>query len=242
MIRFYSIAYNRPEFIALQVATLARFVPNDHQLVIINNGRGGDREAIFTTCRGLGLTCRAVHEPRYDLAGESHIRAMAYALETFIREDTDISVIIDHDIFPFAEFNVAAFMQDHDMAGLAQGTGHVRYFWPGLVIIKTSQREDFTLHGGAVDDIQCDVGAQSAVYLRNHPDIRPRWLTTTGAITSRSHAYLPAGFEGYEDDFEMEIIEGVWLHHREGSKWERKSEELYQRKAAWTRRFLEARV
>lgn len=245
MIKFYTIAFNRPDFLPLQKRALAHFITEDHRLIVINNGKGSFIGSVNAECGRAGLECVSVYNPRHDLGGESHIRAMDFALETFIRKDIDISVIIDHDIFPFEVTDLRRWLAPNEVAGLAQGKGHVKYLFPGLVILDTLEmpdKEAFSLHGGMVDDVQCDVGAQSCVYLRNHPQVKVRWMGTTGAIRKKDNNYLPDGFDGYEDDFEMEIIGERWLHHREGSNWNNKSPELCERKMRFIERFLNSRI
>ena len=185
MIRFYAIHFNRVDFISLQQRTLKSFVVDKHELIIINNGRDDDRTSIFTVCKGLGLQCHSVESPRFDLAGESHIRAMDYCLANFIQKDDDISVILDHDMFAFAPVSIRQMLDGYAVAGLAQGKGSVKYLFPGLVALDVPNLPnfaDFNLRGGKVDGIQCDVGAQSAVYLRDNPPARCRWLSTTGSM------------------------------------------------------------
>lgn len=124
MINIYTIAVNRPEFLRYQVETFKRFLTDAHQLIAINDGHDEGQGAIpeghrqiADMAKTLNITSHSVTDPRRDTANYGHARSIEFAYTHFISKDTDISVLIDGDMFMGGPFSIRDYLEGHALAG-----------------------------------------------------------------------------------------------------------------------------
>jgi hypothetical protein len=246
MIRIYAMTANRPEFIPWQHRSLVRFLSEPFEYVVINNGKGQHANDIDHACQAINVAHVRVSSPRHDLAGEGHIRSFEFCRDNYLKNDSDISCIIDGDMFLAKPFNIREWLGHNMLAGLSQAHGHVRHFFSGIIFMDLARlpdREQFSIGGGVVDGQGCDVGGQSYYYLRDHPQVPVRWMGCSGQIMDRMNNLdqLPANMlPSYKSAYAVEILERAWLHHREGSKWDNQDDTFYAGKAQWCFDLLDA--
>ncbi len=243
MVRIYTFAVNRPEFLFYQRKMFDRFLQDEHQLIVINDGHDegqggipdGNRQ-IGDMARSLNLPSYTVTDPRRDTANYGHARAIEFAYEHFIRDDKDVSVLLDGDMFPGKPFSIREYLDGHAMAGLEQSRGHVYYLWPGLVFLDMARlpdRDALSFWPDAVDGVGCDVGGHSYEYLQRHPDVKVKWMDYASPITAENGNLqtLPPDIRAvYDDAFAVEILLGSFIHYRGGTNWDWRSAEHHERK------------
>lgn len=229
MLKIYTIAVNRPDFLLLQHRTFYRFLADPYQLIVINDGKGEDALKIGNMARRLELDHHNVERPRRDTANYAHARSIQWAYDNFISKDDDVSVLLDGDMFLGAKFSVRDWLGNHALAGIPQNREHVRYIWPGLVFMnmrKLPDKRSLSFWPDVVDGQRVDVGGHSHEYLRDHPWVEVRWIqrdaSDKGCIRTQEQ-FLEA------KRFGMEIALS-FLHYRCGTNWDHQSADHHTKK------------
>ncbi len=115
--KYYSVHFNRPDFIAVQ----KEFV--DGELIIINNHCNPEIEQ---ACKELNVECYNL-ENQY-IRSYSHAYALNF-LKTVI-DYSDDYCIIDHDLFPYKPI----VFDNYDIVSVkATNNPDVPYLWPGFL-------------------------------------------------------------------------------------------------------------
>lgn len=133
MIKFYSIYYSNSELLQYQFLSLKKNLQDNFEYIVINNSQNDPNP--FPEVKTF-----KVLNARFDDAGLSHQHALNWALQTFIQDDKDVSVIIDSDIFlvkPLSIYTLltnATYLDQH-LAGIKQGIQNIQYLWPGLLVL-----------------------------------------------------------------------------------------------------------
>jgi hypothetical protein len=245
VIRLYTFAVNRPDFLLYQFKTLQHFLKDEHQLIVINDGHDegqgslpdGNRQ-IRDMARSLSLDCHTVENPRRDTVNYGHARSVEFAYERFIRHDTDISVLLDGDMFLGKVFSVREYLDGYALAGWQQSRGHVRYLWPGLVFMDVAtlaEPETLSFWPDRVDGEACDVGGHSYEYITRHPEAKVRWIDSDHICTDNKNLHLlpPDILAIYDPGFAIEILAKSFIHYRGGTNWDWRTDEFHERKSAF---------
>ena len=124
--KYYSVHFNRPDFIAVQ----KEFI--DGELIVINNHCNPEIER---ECQELGIQY-------YNLANKySRSYSHAYALNFLktVIDYTDDYCIIDHDLFPYKPI----IFGDYDIISVkSTNNPDVPYLWPGFLACRKDIRLD----------------------------------------------------------------------------------------------------
>lgn len=121
---FYSVHFNRPDFIEIQKKCIDRI---GGILVVINNS---DNKSIEDECIRLGVKFYNYSGGRGMQPSVSHGMALNYIRE-IIDYDNDWA-IIDHDLFPMKKID----MSNHDIGGILQSRDKHTYIWPGFMCVR----------------------------------------------------------------------------------------------------------
>ena len=154
MIKIYTIAVNRPDFIELQHKTFKHFLKDEYQLIVVNDGfkkvRGNnDAERIDAIARELSLESHRVpffgtpnrRTGRLEESHPSHRHAnsIRFLQKGDLNRHNDIAVIIDGDMFLSVDFSIREFLNGAPMAGAWQSKNkngkNIEYVWPGVVFL-----------------------------------------------------------------------------------------------------------
>lgn len=252
MIRAYTFADIRADFVPYQARCIRKFLGDDVSFTVFNNTPGDRiqaRKQIEDACSANGARNVQVASQDHQTANHAHAQALDWAWNNVImEEDSDVSLILDFDMFPGRPMNLVAMMDEYQMAGHKQVRGSgVTYFWPGLMMLKTRELRDkksLSFFCGKIDGNPVDVGGMLHNYFSLHPDVRRRWIRGTGFI-ERSMGNLdalpPSMLPEYDaDNFKMSVFENAFVHYEGGSNWAHKPADLLRRKDAFLWRLLEA--
>lgn len=228
MIHIAITAYDRPEFLDIQAALIARFCSVPHRVTVFQDR--GDPE-IASVCRRRGLRHVSCPEEWGPMAvSETSGRMASWQYEAHHRHSDDDVLMIDADVFPIATFgNRLETHPDSPIASPTQyrpcGTKDYEYIWPSLCWMRMAHLRrlagliDFScasLHGH-----WCDTGGASHWFLRQH-HITPQTIhhdarvVVNGADVTDAH-YECRGLDGTPMRFEM--FEQTWLHSRGSCGW-----------------------
>jgi hypothetical protein len=121
---FYSIHYNRPDFISIQKKYLI-----GGELFVINNGSNPEIE---NECKRLNIPYSNCDNKNLSTS-ESHGNALNYLAKNIINY-TESYVIMEHDVFLFKAIN----FEHYDILGLKQTVNNHDYLWPGFIACKNN--------------------------------------------------------------------------------------------------------
>jgi len=236
-VRVYITAYNRPEFIDLQVETFQRHCKDDYELFIINNSNTPHNTTLtIEKCNQYNLRHIEVSKKsNAELCSQSHAEALEYTLNHVIRkEPADINVIFDNDIFPYQEFSFEKLLNGNLLGGIYQQRGIYNYI--AAIFIMMSGKLDlsrFSFHSGIGDT---GSGVQS---LMNDFNISPKYVNHTAKIDiEKDHIFKCQNIVPYEESYRCQFIGDVFIHFYRGSSWDGYSERDHCKKFEFLINFL----
>ena len=222
-IRFFSPVCNNPEFVKLQEKTLRKFIQDDYEYIVLNDGLSPELvKQISDTCKENNITCVEVPKTLiHSSAAVAHCSVMQWAYDNIILENhkDEICAFIDADMFVVKDFNVSDFVGDNALAGLPQYRGPIEYFWPGLLFMnlpKMPSPEKLSLFCGIVRGYNVDAGGTAWHYLYDNRGIPLRGMEHTSHIhecNSNMHVLSKEVAEKYDQEFRIEILESAFIHY-----------------------------
>ena len=222
-VKFFSPVCNNPDFIRLQAATLKKFISDEFEYVVLNDGLSPELVSeISAVCKDEEIECIIVPKDLiHSSAAVAHCAVMQWAYDNIILSQCrdSICVIIDADMFAVREFSVCEFVGDNTIAGLPQFRGPIEYFWPGLLILNTPlmpRPERLSLFCGIVRGYNVDAGGTAWHYLYENKGIPIRSMHHTSHIhscNSNMHVLSHEVLEKYDEEFRIEILESSFLHY-----------------------------
>ena len=191
---FYSIHFNRPDFIEIQKKCVERL---GGFLVVINNH---SNKQISDNCENLGVKFFDYDPGINECPSNSHGHALNYTRS--IIDYSDDWCIMDHDFFPLRKIS----FDDFDIIGLPQfGRGGIKYLWPGFIAgnKKTSIKDiNFSPEVGS------DTGVGTAYLVENY---KVKFLNQSllGETTTPNIQTSPI----------ISDFDGFGIHYVNGSNW-----------------------
>lgn len=198
-------AFNKPEFIWWQEASLRKFLKDDYTFIIFNDAPNQDLyDKINQVCQELNITCidvpQEIHDyknpylpalmPRHPLGDPSAecAETIQYMLDTIGFKHPGITVILDSDMFPIREVSIEALLENYEVAAhpqYRQGKNEfINYFLPNLIFFNMETLQDkysINFNLGIIDDVCVDTGGYTYFYIKEHPSLK--WLRTNCVYT-----------------------------------------------------------
>lgn len=219
---------NRPRFLELQARLFRKYLRNAYEFHVVDDSAGGGLARRFEKiCRAEGLHYHR-KPTRFDGPDASMAAAQAiqWAYDQVLRPAyaDRVAMLLDSDMFLVEEFDAAAYIAGHTLAGLLQRRAHVVYLWVGLMIFNMPEMlrhgGDIDFAPGLVDGNPVDTGGQSYHFIHREgvrlretdPDMRPAYPAHYMGV----HLRDPAVTQGY--DVELHCG-GRFLHFRAGTNW-----------------------
>ena len=222
-VRFFSPVCNNPDFIKLQAKTLKKFIQDDYEYIVLNDGLTAELvKEISDVCNDIGVECIEVPKTLiHSSAAVAHCSVMQWAYDNIVLDhcSNDICAFIDADMFVVKSFSVNEFVGKNAIAGLPQYRGPIEYFWPGLLFLnipKMPNPENLSLFCGIVRGYNVDAGGTAWHYLYENRGIPLRGMEHTSHIhpCNSNMDVLPKGVaEKYDQEFRIEILESSFLHY-----------------------------
>lgn len=255
MIRIFTFAHRRPDFIPLQVESFEKYLRDDYDLTIFNNAaldRDRARHSeIDKICHDLGVSvvdvsrdpelvarCQKLESvPLFDHDGEysnpniACAYPLCWAWEKIITNSSSPICIIDSDMFLTRSIRFTDYLQNHQLCfvPMTRPTG-ITYMWNALVLADLPKLPDARALNwwcGTVGDYSVDVGGQTHFYLKAHPE-----LAIMEIISERVDDEKETGHE-------LLWLGGIpILHYLRGSNWNNQSEEYHRKKTDWLKWML----
>ena len=221
MITIYSIVARTMKFIEQQQGSLRRLA-DQHELVVVNNDHGAARANITACCRVLGIKCLEVPGPSPSDYSFAHGWGLNYAW----RRARGVAALIDMDVFLLKPYSIPHKLRQRPVAGIEQIRGEIRYPWPGLVFFDKDRLPLSSSVNWNPWQGRYDTGGGMGEHLK------ARGLDFAG---------LSEEYVKHPDDADMNcsLIDGAWLHYRDGSDWTGKGPDYHARKLAWVKGMFE---
>lgn len=269
MIKVYTFASNRPDFITLQVESLHKNLKEDFDYTVFNNAKyditgGADYDGIHRVCKQAGLRvidiprdeelvarCQAL-EPggpvfarraQYANANVAHAYALCWAWENIISKEKGLIAIFDSDVFLIQPVSLTDTLRPHQMVNISDGkprpTGD-----PILYMWPTFMLADMdTLPDPETLNWWCgrieDVPVDVGGQTYHYFQAHPNLDVLN---IRRLHSY-------YLDDVtcpvepanydEFYLPNAIVLHYRSGSDWDHRGQEYHRKKTEWLKKRIE---
>lgn len=200
--KIYSIHYNKPEYIEIQLNTIKKFVNFPYEFIIVDNSINFDiKNQIREITNQLNLKYIDCNNSISGMSSISHQNSFNYLLNDVKEGDT--IMIIDHDLFLYNYLTVN-YYNEYDMVILPQVRGNITYPWPGMIIfnnIKNKSQISFT--SGMIEEEPCDTGANLYYYIKNN----------NLKIKNVNESYFNNG------EFLSSNLDDIFIHLISGSNW-----------------------
>lgn len=135
-IDIYVVAFNKSELIEKQIKFLKKFLaPNFTHIVIDNSFEKTESEKIRAICVEHDVSYFKVFKPKKirGTYSASHVMAMNWTCEKFIKPRKRNFALIDHDIFPTCKMDVAEYVRGRELFGAQRDFADSRWFlWAGF--------------------------------------------------------------------------------------------------------------
>lgn len=231
MLKIYSFTTGPVVFLGYQSALFRRFLEDEFELIVINDGQDEDAgAAIARAADELELRCERVPlapcgDPSIGLGD-----AMEFALAALARDDEDLSLFIHGDVFACRPFSARALFEQADVIAHPEvkrsedGSTVVHYPWSGVIGLRVSALTDLDtirFGPGVVDGVRCDTGGMFARYLAGHPHLRTRALEKASVFAEgeRIDEFPPGTSRALFAERGVELVSGVFFHYLTGSGW-----------------------
>lgn len=239
MVTIYTYADKRPDFIALQKRTFDRFVKDDFELVVYNNGSSPELiEAIDAACTEAGVESIRVEGARHSDPNVACAYPIQWSFHERIKFDDDLAVVIDSDMFLLAPFSFRTFVGDYHICAVKQRREHVKYLWNGIVFLNVPAiplKDEMNWYHGTIEGVPTDVGGHLYHWLgATSGQLRLRNIDFSGDIASRygNLFCLPKELRAqYREGFDFQIYGNAFFHYKRGSNWNRQSAVYHEQKS-----------
>lgn len=245
MIKIYTFADKRPDFIILQNKLFKKFIEDDYEFIVINAASSNElKENINFVCEKLNLQCLNFPVLNHFSPQPACSKPIQWCWDNYISKDNkNISFIIDSDMFLVGAFNVEKYLNNNDICADYDKRLHVNYIWNGLMIFSPNlkNKNEMNFSEGVVDGVVTDVGGNLYYYIKKYnPKIKH--IENIGYIhkDNKNTHLLPVNIqEIYEDSYLCEFFEQKFFHYRAGSNWNNKNTEYHNKKTQMLKKLID---
>jgi len=181
-IKIITLANHRPDFIEPQYQSIKRFVKDtDVEYVIFNTASEDQKryDEIESICKKLGTQSIPVKKSKLlkfwkENVSKSVARSLNYIWKNHLKNEKDIVVIIDSDMFFIKDVSIEQLMNGYNFAFVPAYRGkkfEVLYPWTGLMFFNMNtlpSPEKMRWDTGSVLGNKVDVGGMNHFYLQEH--------------------------------------------------------------------------
>lgn len=240
MIKIYTFADKRPDFINYQEKLFKKFIDEKYEYIVVNAASNNFlKQEIHKICKNLNLT-----ELSYPILNQTDPTTacsapIQWCWNNYMSIDTEnISVIIDSDMFMINKFNFEQYLSNYDICADYDKRKHVNYLWNGLMIFSPNlkNRNKLNFSQGFFEGTVTDVGGNLYYFLNNYKP-KTKHINNCGYIIDKNnnmHLLPPELKEFYSNEpgkeFACEFFERTFFHYRGGSNYDKMGEEYIYKK------------
>ena len=178
MVKIYTIANKRPDFIEIQYNTIKNNIKDaQYEYVVVNNANTNYtlKTAIESECDKLNIRTITAEHPagiNLDDPSKSVGSALSYLFKNHVipEDKENIVVIIDSDMFLTKNINIKRFMGKNDIAYIPQYRPNIKYIWTGFFIINCANIDisNIDFSSGEINGHSVDVGGFTHYFLKEN--------------------------------------------------------------------------
>jgi hypothetical protein len=189
-------SYNRPDFIALQEATFKRFLQDEYEFVVFNDGPTPKlARKIEEECAQLGIRCvsipQEIHQQPYltrqpwedvNCPSVRTANALQYSFNTLGFQHEGLVAVVDSDMFLIREFSIEEYLGDASIAAVGQWRGSmgcIQYIWNGIMFFNMEtlpNKHTLNFNCGTVLGNHTDTGGFTYYYFQQNPEVRVKYM------------------------------------------------------------------
>ena len=224
-IHIYSVAYNRPDFIALQYDSVLKHIKQasnpelDYQFwLMINTKDFIMREQLVEECKRLKVQYRVVPIKEEELYNGG-LTAYNYIRDHFFPKaaKSDYSVIMDSDMFLYNSVDIEKLLSGNDVAAIYHQRKkkilgftkyNYEYLWVGFMAFSHKNFDWNSIRFDPIEHI-CDVGGMTWYFLKEKQKagLKVKWLNHSPDITIEYKEIFPELlWPFYEKEMGFQII------------------------------------
>lgn len=216
-------SYNRPDFIEYQYLTFKKFLKDDYEFVVFNDGPTNKlAELIAKTCENLGIRCirvpQEIHQQPYlprdpwedwNCPSVRTANAIQYSFDILAFDHNGIVAVIDSDMFLIRDFSIADYLKDNDIAAVAQWRGSmgcIKYIWNGIMLFNMNtlpNKRSLNFNCGSILGNHTDTGGYTYYYFKENPKAKILYMRGQLDLTDGDYivnSYEPEGREYLEEE------------------------------------------
>lgn len=213
MIKVFLFAFNRPDLLELQVDSLRKFIQDPLNITVIQDKHNDSYDADFgDICRKLDVEL-IPHNARSNQApSQHHADSVEFVYNNLLR-DGDVVLFLDHDMFAIDEVNLLEELGSHDVLGLYQERGTVKYIWPGMMLFKYDSLKslEFNFSPGSHNGQMLDTGGGTYKLFETN-------LAIQDSGVGYPEFYNQLKLDDFDYPFELHM-ENKFLHMRNSCQW-----------------------
>ncbi len=257
MLKIFTFAHKRPDFIGLQVRSFRQYLQEPFEFVVFNNAafdqhRGPHDEInrqcdqwgaqvidvqkepeIVDWCQAQEITGPLFHESgRYSNPNVACAYPLCWAWARHISKETSPICFLDSDIFLIQPVCISERLQTYDLCYIPQfRVGAAEYMWNAFFSADLSRLPNpSTLNWwcGRVNDVPVDVGGQTCHYLKDHPELKVLRIHSAFIPDDPKTNFHPTNYEHIYFDDKL-----FGLHYRSGSNWNHQPAIYHEKKTRW---------
>lgn len=217
--------YNRPDFIEMQFNTLKKFLKDDYEYVVFNDGPTNKLSTLINeACQKLSIRCfkvpQEIHQQPYLLRAPWEDRncpsvrtanAIQYSFDSFAFNHDGIVAVIDSDMFLIRDFSITDYLKDNDISAVAQwrgSNGIITYLWNGIMFFNMNtlpNKESLNFNCGSIEGNHTDTGGYTYYYLKENPEAKILYMRDQLDMTDGDFIVNSYELEGREYLSEEEV-------------------------------------
>lgn len=222
-------SYNRPDFIEYQALTLKKFLKDDYEFIVFNDGPTNKlADLIAKACEEMSIRCIRVpqeihqqpylpHDPWEDWNCPSvrTANAIQYSFDTLCFDYDGIVAVIDSDMFLIRDFSIADYLKDYDIAAVAQWRGSmgcVKYIWNGIMFFNMNtlpNKRSLNFNCGTILGNHTDTGGFTYYYFKENPNAKVLYMRDQLDLTDGDYIVNSYELEGRDYIDEEEVLNAV---------------------------------
>jgi glycosyltransferase involved in cell wall biosynthesis len=208
MVGIVVIAYNKPDFIRLQIEKISKYCKDVHEIVIVDNST--DRE--MSAAVKYHSEGRKYIKTNASSSGGSQSHSFAANL-SFMRlcGKYDYFLYLDHDCFPVMDFSVPEILGEKIIAGVGQVKGEKTYLWPGCLMWKGEAIAPGYIDFSPNEELGLDTGGNLYRIVDHYGREKVLFL-------NEEHCENPQFNKSFYNFYCM-INNGMFMHFVNGSVW-----------------------
>lgn len=222
-------SYNRPEFIEYQYKTFQRFLKDDYEYIVFNDGPTPTlARKIEEACQKLGIRCftvpQDIHQQPYlprapwedwNCPSIRTANAIQYSFDTLAFDHNGIVAVIDSDMFLIRSFSIVDYLKDYDVSAVAQwrgANGKIKYLWNGIMFFNMRtlpNKLSLNFNCGSIMGNHTDTGGFTYYYLKDNPNARILYMREQLDITDGDFIVNSYELEGREYLSEEDVLSAL---------------------------------